>query len=107
MVDWIVRKGFSLGITDSHFWKPTELNYYLGSWGETFRHKTAATLHNFMSLCNSPEHKNITLAVHSSRKTELLLEMAVNLQKNSEQEELLRSKHKEFSHAELASWISS
>lgn len=41
-------------------------------------HKTAATHHNFMSLCNSPEHKYITPAVHSSEKAELLPETAVN-----------------------------
>jgi len=39
-----------------------------------------------MSLCNSLEHKSITPTVHSSRKAELLIEMAVNLQKDSEQE---------------------
>lgn len=107
MADWIVRKGFSLGITDSHFWKPTELNYCLGSRGETFRHKTAATLHNFMSLCNSPEHKSITPAVHSSRKTELLLEMVVNLQKDSEQEKSCSEVNKKKSlklNYFLASW---
>lgn len=47
-------------------------------------HKTAATHHKFMSLCNSPEHKCITPAVNWSRKADFLLEMAVNSQKYSE-----------------------